>query len=160
MAIHQSIFPGKLKPTHSIIFYDGECVFCTGGIGWIIRRLKEPVIHANSIENAVEQESSANGNLELKFMPLSACPTDIKTHFSKIAHPDSLWIWDRGVLYDQSDAAFFLLNRLAGWRFLAILGLLIPRAFRDACYRLVAQNRNRFFKNNHLDCPLPNAESK
>lgn len=160
MAIHQSIFPDKLNPDHPVVFYDGDCAFCTGGIGWIIRRLEEPIYHLKFTSKEDAQDASQASKRGIYLISLSACSESVKNYFSHIAHTDSMWVWDKGILYDQSDAAFFLLNRLAGWSFLAVLGLLIPRAFRDACYRLVARNRNRFFKNNHLDCPLPNAESK
>ena len=57
----------------------------------------------------------------------------------------------------RSDAALATATRLGGlWRLLAVFRL-VPRAVRDAVYRLIAHNRYRWFGRRE-SCMVPDAD--
>lgn len=58
----------------------------------------------------------------------------------------------------KSDAALMVLSRLRGFRTLGLLRLL-PRAFRDFAYDLIARNRYRLFGATDV-CMVPRASDQ
>ena len=153
MAIYQSVYSDELNLSRPLVVFDGDCVFCTAGISWIAKKLTPhpptcPVdgTHAaalDAFETSTGQAAPDRGDLAPHFVALSACPTSIRKIFESVAHPDSIWVWHQGILYDQSDAAFFLIAQMeAPYRLLAV-GRVVPRILRDAMYRVVAKYRNK-----------------
>jgi predicted DCC family thiol-disulfide oxidoreductase YuxK len=57
-------------------------------------------------------------------------------------------------LLARSDAILYLLTQLGGLWKLAGVGRVLPKAFRDAVYKIVARNRYRVF-GKHESCMLP-----
>jgi predicted DCC family thiol-disulfide oxidoreductase YuxK len=54
----------------------------------------------------------------------------------------------------RSDAVLYMLAQLGGLWKLAGVGRVLPKAFRDAIYKIVARNRYRVF-GKHESCMLP-----
>jgi predicted DCC family thiol-disulfide oxidoreductase YuxK len=70
------------------------------------------------------------------------------------AAPETVVLLDRGRRYERSDAALHIaLDLRRPWP-LAFAAILIPRAWRDAAYSLIARNRYLLFGKKDV-CPLP-----
>jgi predicted DCC family thiol-disulfide oxidoreductase YuxK len=57
-------------------------------------------------------------------------------------------------LLARSDAVLYMLDQLGGVWKLAGVGRVLPKALRDAVYKIVARNRYRVF-GKHESCMLP-----
>jgi predicted DCC family thiol-disulfide oxidoreductase YuxK len=68
--------------------------------------------------------------------------------------PSTFLVLDRGLVLTQSDASIHLMVAMGGlWR-LMLVARVIPRAWRDGLYRLLARNRYRWF-GRRATCYLP-----
>jgi predicted DCC family thiol-disulfide oxidoreductase YuxK len=68
--------------------------------------------------------------------------------------PATFLVVDRGRVLTESDAAIHVIAVLGGpWRAILLVRL-IPKPWRDACYRFVARNRYRWFGRRAV-CYLP-----
>lgn len=71
--------------------------------------------------------------------------------------PASFLVLYAGHAYTESEACLVIARDVGGvWRVLAIVAQVIPRAIRDAAYRLVARNRYRWF-GRRPTCYVPTA---
>jgi predicted DCC family thiol-disulfide oxidoreductase YuxK len=68
--------------------------------------------------------------------------------------PETVVLLDRGKRYERSDAALHVALSLRFPWPLAFAAVLIPRAWRDAAYDLIARNRYLIFGKQDV-CPLP-----
>lgn len=110
--------------TRPLFVFDGTCVLCSGGASWIMRQDPHGRIAF----------TSAQGELG----------TALYRHFGRDIDETYLFIAE-GVAYGESEGYFRVARELGGaWRATAVLRL-VPRALRDAVYRLVARNRYRWF---------------
>lgn len=107
--------PGTL-----LLFFDGECALCHGLVRFLVARDPEAVF---------------------RFAPLgSATARDLLGP----VEGDSVVVLAGGRQWTESDALLEIARHLPWpWRWAPALRCL-PRAWRDACYRLVARNRYRF----------------
>lgn len=76
-------------------------------------------------------------------------PRDLDTVYVIRRHGQS----DESLLA-RSDAILFMLQQLGGVWKLTGVGTILPRAFRDVVYKIVARNRYRVF-GKHESCMLP-----
>ena len=126
-------------PTHPILFYDGECGLCDRSVRWIMARDRAHRFRFAPLQGktyaALEREDK---------------PGDLSTIVALI-----------GVdLLIRSDAALALGRELGGpWKVLAHVASVVPRPLRDACYRLIARHRKRFFGGSEA-CRLPSADER
>jgi predicted DCC family thiol-disulfide oxidoreductase YuxK len=68
--------------------------------------------------------------------------------------PTTFLVLDRGLVLTQSDASIHVMAAIGGlWR-LVVVARVIPRAWRDWLYRLLARNRYRWF-GRRATCYLP-----
>jgi predicted DCC family thiol-disulfide oxidoreductase YuxK len=72
------------------------------------------------------------------------------------AAPETVVVLDRGRRYDRSDAGLHVALYLRFPWPLAFAAILLPRAWRDAAYGLIARNRYLLFGKQDT-CPLPPA---
>ena len=133
--------PGWVKPlrtkTAEMIFYDGSCGLCHRAVRFIL---------------AEDRLGEA-----FRFAPLggeifhAAAPED-----RRAALPDSLVVLTvEGELLSRSSAVLYVMKRLGGmWRMAALIGQLIPVAWRDGVYDAVARMRYRLFRKPESACPL------
>jgi predicted DCC family thiol-disulfide oxidoreductase YuxK len=123
-----------------ILFYDGHCALCHGAVKFVLKRDRPGAFH---------------------FAPLQGTTFESRVPPERRATlPDSVIILTReGNLLTRSDAFLHILRRLGGgWKTLAgILGL-IPRALRDAVYNVIAKIRYRVFGRRDALCPIVPAE--
>jgi predicted DCC family thiol-disulfide oxidoreductase YuxK len=133
--------PGWVKPlrkkTAEMIFYDGSCGLCHRAVRFIL---------------AEDRRGEA-----FRFAPLGGEVFHAAvTEGRRAALPDSLVVLTaEGELLSRSAAALYVMRRLGGmWRMAALIGQLIPVAWRDGVYDAVARMRYRLFRKPESACPL------
>jgi predicted DCC family thiol-disulfide oxidoreductase YuxK len=109
-----------------IIYFDGVCNLCNGVVQFIIKRDKRGVFLFSSLQSTRGQEVVA----EL-------------TKQGKAADSIVLAIGDRYLV--RSDAALHIARLLGGGWQLFYGFIIVPKAIRDAVYKLIAKNRYRWF---------------
>jgi len=111
---------------HPIILFDGVCNLCTWSVQFIVKRDPSARFRFASLQSPVGQRLLAE---------LGASAQAI----------DSFVLIERQSWYINSDAALRVARHLSGaWPLLIALRL-IPRPLRDWAYRIVANNRYRWF---------------
>jgi predicted DCC family thiol-disulfide oxidoreductase YuxK len=122
-----------------IILFDGVCNLCNGFVQFVIRH-------------------DAAGRYRFAALQSEAGRTLLAAHgvapTALAADPDSVVLLSGGRLYSHSGAVLRIARGLGGiWR-VAALAEALPRAWRDAAYRLVARHRYRWFGREE-SCWLP-----
>lgn len=121
-----SAIPTRVAWQGPILFYDHRCSVCRRFIAWVV---------------------DADHSGSLRIAPLHG------VHFELVraGHPEfdarrsAIWFPRHGPPRSQSDAILAVFHYLGGgWKILATLGRLIPRAWRDKAYRAFATHRGRF----------------
>jgi predicted DCC family thiol-disulfide oxidoreductase YuxK len=120
-----------------MLFYDGHCALCHGAVKFVLKR---------------DRTGRA-----FRFAPLQG-----ETFRARVPEnarkdlPDSIVVLtERGDLLVRSDAFLHILRRLGGgWKVLAGLLRVIPRALRDAVYNFIARVRYRVFGTRTDWCPV------
>jgi predicted DCC family thiol-disulfide oxidoreductase YuxK len=122
-----------------VLFYDGECAFCS---------------------RAVRQLIARDPQRRIAFAPLQgklAAELDLSQHAAKQGGTMVLLRESDGGIFMRSDALIELARALGGgWRLLA-LARFIPRWLRDFAYGMVADHRD-WLAGKSAACPLPDAE--
>jgi predicted DCC family thiol-disulfide oxidoreductase YuxK len=119
----------------SIVFFDGHCALCCASVRFIIRRDRK----ARFVFAALQ---SPTGQKLLHKVKSSALASD------------SIILLEDQQVFEYSTAALKIARHLDGaWPVLYVL-MAAPRWLRDAFYRWVARNRNRFFRR-YEECWLP-----
>ena len=119
-----------------ILFYDGHCALCHGAVKFVLKRDRSGAFH---------------------FAPLQGETFRSRVPIEKQAGlPDSVIVLTRdGTLLIRSNAFLYILRRIGGgWRILAGVLAIIPRATRDAVYNTIARIRYRVFGTRDEFCPI------
>jgi len=118
-----------------LIVFDGICALCSGFVRFVLRR-------------------DANGQFRFASAQ-SALGHALYRHYALDPENwESNLLIAEGRLYLRSEAAIEIVSRLgAPWRCLRMLRVL-PRAWRDRLYDLIASNRYRWF-GQHAYCGIP-----
>ena len=131
-----------MSASSATILFDGVCNLCNGFVQFVIERDPAAQFQFAALQSAAGQQLLAAHGLP--------APTT----------PDSVVLLEQGRARTQSDAALGVLRRLGGgWGLAAAAVQVLPRAVRDAAYRLVARNRYRWFGRQD-SCWLPTPELK
>ena len=123
------------------VLFDTDCVLCSGFVHFVLRHERDTALRfVNAWSEAGLRLAAEHG-------------------YDRADLNDSyLVITDEGA-YVRSDAGFIILRHLkAPFRWLAILKIL-PRAWRDAFYDLIARNRYDWFGRKE-QCFLPPPEQR
>jgi predicted DCC family thiol-disulfide oxidoreductase YuxK len=127
-------------PAPATILFDGVCNLCNGFVQFVIRHDSPGRFHFAALQSAAGQALlAAHGQPNLA---------------ASAADPDSVVLVDGGHVYTHSTAVLRIAKHLGGIWQLAAVGWLLPRAWRDALYRYVAQHRYRWFGRQE-SCLLP-----
>jgi predicted DCC family thiol-disulfide oxidoreductase YuxK len=141
-AIHQS----RAEAGDPVLLYDGNCGLCARSVQFVLRH---------------ERASRA-----LRFATLQGPhgKRALADHPSFAGVDSVIWLepstdgHDRALV--RSDAVLAVLRHLGGgWSWLSRVGRIIPRAARDALYRVVARYRYRMFGHDQ-SCLLPTADQR
>jgi salicylate hydroxylase len=120
---------------HPLIVFDGECVLCSAQAQFVLRHDRIRRFRLTTAQGAV-------GRALYQHLGL---PTDVY---------HTMLLIDHGQARMQSDAVLGIADGLGWpWRAAALLKI-IPRAWRDRLYRIVADNRYRWF-GRHEACWRP-----
>jgi predicted DCC family thiol-disulfide oxidoreductase YuxK len=131
--------PSPLDTPGAIVVFDGVCVFCCGGVRFLLPRDR-----AGRFRFATMQSETGRRLLAVHGMD----PND----------PVSFLLVERRRAYTDSSAALRILMLLGGWWRLAGAFYAVPRPLRDAVYRFVARRRYRWFGRRE-SCFVPSAET-
>lgn len=122
-------------PAPRIIVYDGHCHLCSGWVRFMRHRRIAPPFELVPMQ-------SERGRILLG------------AHGIDADDPSTFLVIDGGRAMVQSEAALHVVTTVGGlWR-AANIARLLPRAWRDAAYRLLARNRYRWFGRRDV-CYLP-----
>jgi predicted DCC family thiol-disulfide oxidoreductase YuxK len=122
------------------ILFDGVCNLCNGFVQFVIRH--DP---AARFRFAALQSEAGRALL----LAHGVAPAAVANA------PESVLLLSGGHLYSHSDAVLRIARGLGGiWRLAGAVGSLLPHAWRDALYRLVARHRYRWFGRQE-SCLLP-----
>ena len=117
---------------HSILFYDGDCPFCSKIVLFLLKRSDD----------------------QLLFAPLQGQTAEMLPE--SIRAVDTVVLWKRDKIFLFSGAALRALAFCGiGYKLLLIL-LIIPAFIRNAVYRVIARYRKRIIKN----CEIPSGAYK
>ena len=109
-----------------LVLFDGVCNLCTRSVQFIIKHDKNEEIHFASIQSDAGKRIYTSLGL------------DANT-------PDTMVFCSENKIFTESDAAIEVAARFGGLWCMARALSIIPRTFRDCCYRTVARNRYRWF---------------
>lgn len=122
---------------HDLVFYDGTCGLCQGGVRFLLRR-------------------DGDGS-RFRYAPLqgetwvAGVPARRRREL-----PDSVVVQTvKGDLLVETRGVIHLLRRLGGgWKAVAGMLWIVPRPLRDFGYRFIAALRHRLFRRPEELCPI------
>ncbi|KAB7762369.1 thiol-disulfide oxidoreductase DCC family protein [Xanthomonas maliensis] len=127
-------------PPAATIVFDGVCLLCNGWVTFLLRHDRQ-------------------GHYRFAAMQGRAGRALLQQHGLDPDDPLSFLLVDAAGAWTDTDAIVRVLCGLGGiWRVAAIVRLL-PRALRDAGYRVIARNRYRWFGRAE-QCPLPTPQQQ
>jgi predicted DCC family thiol-disulfide oxidoreductase YuxK len=129
----------KSEP-NPVVLYDGVCGLCNRLVQFILKRDTTDRFRFASLQSDFAQQLMTRHGVD---------PHDLDTVYV---------VKDHGLsnerLLARSDAILFMLSQLGSIWKLSSVGRVLPRALRDAVYKIVARNRYRVF-GKHESCMLP-----
>jgi predicted DCC family thiol-disulfide oxidoreductase YuxK len=121
-----------------LILFDGVCNLCNAWVRFVVRR--DPA----GIFRFVAQQSPIGQAI-------------IEEHLSGASQLSSVILIEDNSIYTESDAVLQILARLSPpWSWMALLRI-VPRRFRDACYRFIVRHRYQWFGRTDV-CQIPSAD--
>lgn len=129
-----------MRPSESIIVFDGVCVLCNGWVRFLLKHDKHGKFKFASMQSDAGRALLARYGLDPE-------------------NPDSFLLLEDGKAYTDTAAIVRVLTALGGiWRAGRIV-MVLPRALRDVAYRTIAHNRYRWF-GKHAVCSVPDPATK
>ena len=122
------------------VFFDGVCNLCNRSVNFLISKDKK-----NSLKFAALQNEYAQNLI----------PKEVLNRWDL----DTIIVYMDGKFYDRSNAVLKLCKILGGLYSVFLIGYLIPRFIRDGLYRLIANNRYKWFGKTE-QCRVPTPELK
>jgi predicted DCC family thiol-disulfide oxidoreductase YuxK len=127
----------------NIIFFDGVCGLCSRMVDFVLRQDQERFFLYSPLQGETFRS--------------------IKRDHPETLNTDSIFVLRRGpakdVLLQKSDALIYIVDNLPKYRWLAVIGRILPELLRDAAYRAIAATRYRIWGKRD-SCRLPNAEER
>jgi predicted DCC family thiol-disulfide oxidoreductase YuxK len=127
----------------NIIFFDGVCGLCSRMVDFVLREDQERFFLYSPLQGETFRS--------------------IKRDHPETLNTDSIFVLRRGpakdVLLQKSDALIYIVDNLPKYRWLAVIGRILPELLRDAAYRAIAATRYRIWGKRD-SCRLPNAEER
>ena len=116
--------PGSIDSPHGLILFDGVCVLCSRGCGFVSKRDRRGYFRFVPMQLAEGRPLAE----QLGINP---------------DRPDSFAFVANGQAYVKSEAVLCIARELRRWQWTWLFHF-IPRVIRDAIYDLVARNRYRW----------------
>ena len=124
----------------NIIFFDGVCNLCNSSVNRLIKKDMKKVFKFASLQS----------EFAMSFVP---------QHLINHKNLDTILVYKAGEFYDRSNAVLTICKTLGGVFNLFLIGYLVPRFIRDGLYRLVANNRYKWFGKKD-QCMVPTDDLK
>ncbi len=125
-----------------VILFDGVCNLCNNSVNWIIYHDKQNQFKFASLQSVYGQNTVKQLGLQDDYM-------------------STVVFEDNGKAYLRSDAALQILKQLGGVYSLASVFYVVPSFVRDFFYKIVANNRYKWFgKKESCRIPTPELKSK
>lgn len=125
---------------HPALFFDGVCNLCNSTVDWVINHDKRRYFRFGSLQ----------GQTAHRVVPEYAEEAGLST---------VVLVTGQG-RFIRSTAILKVLRGLGGfWSFLATLGFILPRSFRDWCYKKIAGSRYKRWGKRDT-CRLPTPEER
>lgn len=129
----------KISLDHPVMFFDGECIFCSKALQFFIKVDKDEIIRYTTLQSEEGQQMMDKLNISKDM--------------------ESVALIDNGEYFTKSDVTFHLMKKMHfPWRLLSIL-IFLPKSFRDFFYNIVAKNRYKIF-GKYDQCMIPSASQK
>lgn len=125
---------------HAIVLFDGVCNLCNGSVQFVIKRDTADYFRFAALQSETGQ----------KLLQQSGLPANQLSTFVFI---------EKGKHYTQSTAALKVARRLNGLWPLLYVFIIVPPFIRNFIYRLIANNRYRWFGKQE-SCMIPKPELK
>jgi predicted DCC family thiol-disulfide oxidoreductase YuxK len=122
-----------------ILFFDGDCAFCSSGVRRVMRLDRRRRIRFAPLQGRFSREKG------------------FEVHADPAGGTMVLLRESDGRVFLRSDAVVELTRALGGWWRIFLSARFLPRFLRDAAYRCVARNRYRLSKKGDF-CVLPDPE--
>jgi predicted DCC family thiol-disulfide oxidoreductase YuxK len=129
--------PGSINSPHGLILFDGICVLCSRGCGFVSKRDRRGYFRFVPMQLAEGRPLAE----QLGINP---------------DRPDSFAFVANGQAYVKSEAVLRIARELPHWQWIWLFHF-IPRVIRDAIYNLVARNRYSWFGRRDA-CILPKSD--
>ena len=123
-----------------VILFDGVCNLCNSSVNWIIDHDKQNQFKFASLQSAYGQSKVKELGLGDNYM-------------------NTVVFEDDGRAYLRSDAALQIVKQLGGVYSLAAIFYIVPKFIRDFFYKIVANNRYKWFGKKE-SCRVPTSELK
>ena len=121
-----------------LILFDGVCNLCNAWVRFVIRR--DPT----GVFRFAAQQSTVGRAM-------------IEDRMKGAAQLSSLILIEDHAIYTESEAILQILTHLGPpWSWMALLRI-VPRRFRDACYRFIVRHRYQWFGRTEV-CQVPSAD--
>jgi predicted DCC family thiol-disulfide oxidoreductase YuxK len=128
--------PGGINSPYGLILFDGVCVLCSAGCGFVSKRDRRNFFRFVAIQSPEGRPLAE----QLGINP---------------DHPDSFAFVTNGQAFVKSEAALRIARELPFWQWAYGLHF-IPLTIRDAIYDSIARNRYRWFgRREHCLLPSP-----
>lgn len=122
----------------AVTVMDAHCALCARGAAWIAHNDRAQEFLIVPMQSPLGQHLLTQNGLD---------PTD----------PTSWLLLEQGQAHTSTEAIIRTGQRLGGvWRLLGLMRI-VPGPVRDACYRLVARNRYRWFGRGDM-CTMPDPQ--
>ncbi|HWB54478.1 MAG TPA: thiol-disulfide oxidoreductase DCC family protein [Tepidisphaeraceae bacterium] len=124
----------------NLVLFDGLCNLCTRSVQFIIRHDQAAIFKFASVQSELGKEFYRKHGLDWD-------------------NPQTFLLVDGDRIFQRSDAAIEVARRFGGfWRMVSIFKI-VPRRFRDWVYRIIANNRYRWFGKRE-QCMIPTEQIK
>lgn len=120
-----------------IILFDGVCHFCQKNVQFIIARDPKYLFQFASLQSSVGKRLVAEHHVP--------------------AHENSLILIDNGRYYSKSTAALKISKQLSRFWKVFYLFIVIPKPIRDFFYKIIANNRYKWFGKSE-ECMIPSPD--
>jgi predicted DCC family thiol-disulfide oxidoreductase YuxK len=136
-----------LSKTYSnpIVLYDGVCGLCNHLVQFLLKRDKRDLLRFAALQSEFAYQLLTRHGVDSH---------DLDTVYVVRDHDQP-----NETLLARSDAILYMLTQLGGIWKLAGIGWVLPKAFRDTVYKIVARNRYRVF-GKHESCVLPDSQHR
>ncbi|MEX0812342.1 MAG: DCC1-like thiol-disulfide oxidoreductase family protein [Chitinophagales bacterium] len=127
----------------AIVFFDGDCVFCSGSVQWVMQNEKSEELYFAALQTDFAKEFLPAQNLDLESLP------------------DSILLWYENQLFVKSEAALKIAEYLKFPLSLIRVFSILPTAFNNFFYDFIARNRYDWFgKRESCFRPLPEEKDR